>query len=280
METVFVCINKMDLVDFSEEVFSKIRQEVKSIAKKIGFEGSLHFIPIVAKDGDNVVLPSSRMDWYRAQTLLDFLEATPVHKKDETLPARFGVQLVIRPHTKEHHDYRGYAGRLSSGTLSVGEEVICFPSLNKTRISGIHRGEEQLQKARAGDSISLELEEDVDLSRGNMLVSAEAEVKPLSEFTATVNWMESQPLQQGKAYLLQHGVQLVRAKIIGLQARLDMETMESAPADRLALNDIGKIRVKTAKPVFADPFSINPRNGAFILIDEFSNNTVGVGFIE
>jgi len=280
LETVFVCVNKMDLVAFEQSVFERIRSEVEALAEKIGYEGALHFVPIAAKDGDNVVKPSTRMSWYDGATLLDYLEKLPVHKNDEQLPARYPVQFVIRPHSDEHHDFRGYAGRLVSGRLNQGDPVAVLPSLKKSTIKKIYAADREVSSATAGDSISIELAEDIDVSRGNMLVPANGPYAQVSHFTALLNWMDEQPLVAGKTYLLQHGVNSTKVKVNTLETRLDMETMEQAPVQQLSLNDIGRATLRTARPIFADRYRDNPRNGAFILIDEFSNNTVAVGFIE
>lgn len=281
LDTVFVCINKMDLVDFDENIFDSIREKVKDLSEKIGFEGNLKFIPIAAKDGDNVVHKSRRMPWYTDQSLLDLLEALPVHQKDDSLPSRFPVQYVIRPHSDEYHDYRGYAGKLESGTLSVGEEIIVLPTLRKSRIKRILHTNKQVQVARAGESVSIELEEDLDISRGNMIIPADATYVQSGNLTATLNWMDESPLSPGKTYLLQHGVNIVKAKVVSIQAKLDIETMEEIhDATQFRLNDIGRVVIKTARPIFADVYRENPRNGSFILIDEFSNNTAAVGFVE
>jgi sulfate adenylyltransferase subunit 1 len=281
LETVFVCVNKMDLVQFDETVFNSIRKAVEDLARKIGFEGNLHFIPIAAKEGDNVVYASANMPWYTGSTLLQYLEALPVHQKDLQLPARLPVQFVIRPHSEAYHDFRGYAGKLVSGQLRTGQEVVVLPSLKTARIKSIHHAQQELTIANPGQSISVELDQDVDVSRGNMIVAANADYLQASSFTATLSWMDEQPLQNGKTFLLQHGVNVVKAKITSLQSKLDMEHMEELKeVQQFRLNDIGRITVKTAKPIFADLYKNNPRNGAFILIDEFSNSTVAVGFIE
>lgn len=281
LDNVFVCVNKMDLVQFDEKVFNDIREDIKTLAAKIGFEGELHFIPIAAKDGDNVVHSSRNMRWYEGQTLLQYLEALPVHKKDEELPARFSVQFVIRPHSEEHHDFRGYAGKLVSGTLKVRDEVKVLPSLKTTRVARIYHSQQQVQVAKPGQSITLELEDDVDVSRGNMIIPVGSSYTQAFTLTATLSWMDEQALTSGKTYMLQHGVNLTKAKVMALQSRLDIETMEeSNQVTRFTLNDIGQVTIKTARPIFADAFKDNHNNGAFILIDEFSNNTVAVGFIE
>ena len=281
IDTVFVCVNKMDLVAFDEQVFNGIRKAVETLAEKIGFEGDLRFIPIAAKDGDNVVHASSKMNWYTGKPLLHYLESLPVHQKDESLPARLPVQFVIRPHSNEHHDFRGYAGRLVSGTFRKGDEVLVLPGLKSTTIKSIFRSNEEISIAKPGDSITIELEDDVDISRGNMIVPVASSYSCVNSFSATLSWMDEQALTNGKTFLLQHGVHLTKAKITAIQSKLDIETMEeSSDIGKFALNDIGKVHIKTAKPVFTDRYAENPANGAFIVIDEFSNNTVAVGFVE
>jgi sulfate adenylyltransferase subunit 1 len=281
IETVFVCVNKMDLVDFDEAVFNEIKEEVQALADKIGYEGALDFIPIVAKDGDNVVEESDRMDWYAGRPLLTYLEELPIHKNDATLPARFPIQFVIRPHSEQFHDFRGYAGKLASGTLRKGDQITVLPSLKASMIKSIHQAEKEINVAKAGESIVVELTDDVDVSRGNMIVHVDAPHTQVNSFTATITWMNEQPMSCGKSFILQHGVNTTKTKVTSLQSVLDIHTMEAiTDKTSLQLNDIGRVTIKTAKPVFADLYKENPRNGAFILIDEFTNNTVAVGFIE
>jgi sulfate adenylyltransferase subunit 1 len=280
LNKVFVCVNKMDLVQYDPAVFEAIRSQVNDLVRQIGFEGSLEFIPIVAKEGDNIVHASRNMNWYRGETLLALLEALPVHVRDESLPARFPVQYVIRPHSDQHHDFRGYAGKLLSGVLRKGDAVSVLPSQKSTQVKAIHLNGENVDVARAGESIVVELESDVDISRGDMVVKNEGSIPQASQFNATINWMDEQPLMAGRTYLLQHGTNRTKAKILSLNGIRDIGNMEAQTSvQQFRLNDIGTISLKTAKPVFADLFKENPRNGAFILIDEFSNNTVGVGFI-
>lgn len=281
IETVFVCINKMDLVGFDEKVFTSIKSEVEELAKKMGYEGDLDFVPIAAKYGDNVVQPSTKMNWYTGPTLLEYLEDLPVHKKDEALPARFPVQFVIRPHSNQHHDFRGYAGKLVSGQLHKGQQVLVLPSMRTSKIARIYHAQTKVETARSGESITIELQDDLDISRGNMIVPVDSFHLHANAFVATLSWMEEQPLTNSKTFLLQHGVNIVKAKITSLQSKLDVHTMEEAnDVSQFGLNDIGRVGIKTAKPIFADLYKDNPGNGAFILINEFSNNTVAVGFIE
>ena len=281
IETVFVCVNKMDLVNFEEAVFTSIKNEFVELSKKIGFEGDLYFVPIAARDGDNVVDNSPRMSWYKGSSLLQLLEELPVHAKERSLPARLPVQYVIRPRNTDHHDFRGYAGRLKTGTLQKGKKVVVLPSLKESLIKSVSVADKQVDKAFAGESVVIELEEDVDVSRGNMIVDPATKYNQVNTITATLSWMEEQPVVAGKSFLLQHNTNRVKAKLIQLQSVLDIETMEEkTDVSQLKLNDIGRVIIKTAKPIFADTYQSNPDNGSFILIDEFSNNTVAVGFIE
>lgn len=281
IETVFACVNKMDLVGFDETIFNNIKTEIEELAKKIGYEGDLDFVPIAAKYGDNVVQPSEKMKWYSGPTLLEYLEDLPVHKKDDALPARFPVQFVIRPHSDQHHDFRGYAGKLMSGQLKKDEVVLVLPSMRTTKISKIYHAQNEVVSARSGESITVELQDDIDISRGNMIVPVDSFHAQASAFVATISWMDEQPLTNNKTFLLQHGVNLLKAKITALQSKLDVHTMEeTSEVAQFKLNDIGRVAIKTAKPIFADLYKDNPGNGAFILIDEFTNNTVAVGFIE
>ncbi|MEO5649165.1 MAG: GTP-binding protein [Ginsengibacter sp.] len=281
IEAVFVCVNKMDLVDFDEAVFLNIKDELKSLAKKIGYTGELHFIPLVAKDGDNVVTIPERMNWYKGSSLLQHLEELPIRSKEKILPLRFPVQYVIRPHDEEHPDFRGYAGQLKTGTLHKGEKIVVLPTLKESIIKSVHLAEKQVEKAFAGESIVVEFEDDVDVSRGSMIVDAASAYHQVTSFTATLSWMDEQSLTVGKSFFLQHNVNRVKAKLVELQKVLDIKTMEEKTnVDELHLNDIGKVFIKTAKPVFVDTYQSNPHNGSFILIDEFTNNTVAVGVIE
>ncbi|HWJ25109.1 MAG TPA: GTP-binding protein [Flavisolibacter sp.] len=281
IETVFVCVNKMDLVDFDENVFDAIKDQVQQLSDKIGFEGNLYFIPIAAKDGDNVVFESERMNWYDGKALLEYLEELPIHKKDLQLPVRFPIQYVIRPHSDDHHDFRGYAGKLASGVLKKGDRVTVLPSLKDSTIQTLRSGNQEIDSAIAGQSIVVELSDDIDVSRGNMVVPAVSEHHQVQSFTATITWMDEQPLNVGKTYLLQHAVNRTKAKITTIQSILNIETMDKKEdVSVFKLNDIGQVSIKTAKPIFADLYKVNPHNGAFILIDEFTNNTVAVGFIE
>lgn len=278
---VVVCINKMDLVNYSEEVFESIKKDFETLTEKAGFEGqSVEFIPMAAKQGDNIVFSSIRMPWYKNETLLETLENISVADDLIKTPARFAVQSVIRPHSEEFHDFRGYAGKLSSGVIEKGEEVVVLPTMKKSRIREIKEYRTDKNMVLPNESVVLTLEDDIDISRGNMLVKESEVPVQRSEINATICWMEDQPAIPGKIYWLQHGPNRVKAKLTAINSILNIHTLEAhAEKKSFALNDIGEVTVKLAKPVFADAYNDNPANGSFILIDEFSNNTVGVGFV-
>ncbi|TDW99309.1 sulfate adenylyltransferase subunit 1 [Dinghuibacter silviterrae] len=283
MKDVIVCVNKMDLVSFETSAFNAIRVEVLGLADQLGIDRStLHFIPVAAKGGDNVVTAGSdNMPWYKGPSLLALLESLQPGKGLTDLPLRFPVQYVIRPHQDAFHDFRGYAGKIASGSWSVGDSVVVLPSARTATISGLFKGTEAVSSASAGESITVTLAEDVDVSRGNMLVRQDQGGYPeVSNFTARIAWMDEHEMKEGKTFLLQHAQQVVKVKVLGVEEVLDIHTFQRAEEKKsFHLNDIGTIRLKSAKPLFLDRYADNPANGAFILIDEFSNNTVAVGFV-
>lgn len=281
IETVFVCVNKMDLVQYDEQVFKLIKADVEQLITKIGFKGKAVFIPISAKYGVNVVEPSANMGWYKGKALLNYLEEMPLHQKDFSLPLRLPVQLVIRPLSDEHHDFRGYAGKIASGSITKGQTVTVLPSMQTATVKSIWHAQQENDTAFAGQSITVELFEDIDLSRGNMIVAADRPFTQTNSITASICWLNEQPLIMSKTYLLQHGVNIVKAKFTAISSKLDMSTMEVLnEVSDIRLNDIARLSLKTASPVFADMYHSNPRNGSFILIDTATNHTVAVGFIE
>lgn len=281
MKHVIVCVNKMDLIQYDEQRFNEIRKDFEALNKKAGFEGQdVKFIPVAAKYGDNIVFASQHMNWYSSETLLEVLENVSVKHEKEQAPARFPVQYVIRPHNDEFHDFRGYAGKLNSGLFNSGDDVVVLPSLKKSRIREIFLYDAVQPGAAPGESVVVTLEDDIDISRGNMIVKETESFQQRSELNATICWMDEQPGVTGKLYWLQHGPNRVKAKITGINTILDIEALEPDAAKKsFSLNDIGEVTIKLAKPVFADTYNNNPSNGGFILIDEYSNNTVAVGFV-
>lgn len=279
---VIICINKMDLVQYQEARFNEIIESLQPLVKNTQFEGQeISYLPISSLYGQNITQRSEEMPWFKGLSLLEELEAYQYADQLVHAPSRFQVQWVIRPKTEAYHDYRGYAGKLSSGVLRVGDVVRVLPTGQESTIASIEKFKESKQQAEAGDSVVISLATDVDISRGNSLVLAnDASAPQIKEFSAHVCWLDQQALVPGKTYLLQHGVHQTKAKVSQIDNRLDViqQTTDSG-IDSLQLNQIGQISLRTAQPLMADRYAENPANGAFILIDEFSNSTVGVGFI-
>lgn len=277
-----VCVNKMDLVDYSEERFSEIVDDFKQLTTQAAFKGQeVKFIPASSLYGENVVSKSDKINWYDGPTLLDYLEQIDFGHDEKELPARFPVQYVIRPKSEQFHDFRGFAGKIASGSFRVGDEVVSLPSLHKSKIKSIEKFETQLNEAHARDSVVITLENEIDVSRGNLLVKAGQEPEAKKEITAQVCWMDQTKLVAGKTYLLQHGINRVKAKVANIHSVVEVTTHRTREdVNELGLNDMGKITLKTASPIFADAYIQNPANGSFILVDEFSNSTVAVGFVE
>jgi sulfate adenylyltransferase subunit 1 len=220
------------------------------------------------------------MSWYKAETLLEFLENISVTADNKDAPGRFPVQYVVRPYKNEFHDFRGYAGKVESGSFIKGEEVVVLPSLRTSKIKNIHNYKEEKKEVQAKESVIITLEDEVDISRGNMLVKYKEGFAQLTELKATICWMDESPGAEGKMYYLQHGTNRVKAKITTVNGIFDIHKLETNRDKRtFQLNDIGEIVLILAKSIFADVYDNNPANGSFILIDEFSNNTVAVGFV-
>ena len=279
---VIICINKMDLVQYQQTTFESIQDSLSDLIAQTTFEGQeISFLPISSLYGQNITQPADQMPWYQGNTLLDELEAFEFAETQSKAAARFPVQFVIRPMTEAYHDYRGYAGKISSGTFQVGDAVRILPTGQESTIASIEKFDQKLSKAEAGDSVVITLSTDIDISRGNTLVKASEEMAPqLKDFSAQVCWLDHQALSAGKTYLLQHGIHITKAKISQITERLDVVAQTSTEhVDSLKLNEIGRISLRTAQAIHADRYAENPANGAFILIDEFSNSTVGVGFV-
>ena len=273
-----VCVNKMDLVDWDEGVFDRIVAEFTDFASGLAID-DLTFIPISALLGDNVVDPSENMPWYRGPSLLSHLEQVQIATQRDRAEARFPVQWVIRPHPSRHPDYRGYAGRIAGGVFSPGDEVVALPSGRRTRIAAIDTHDDELETAFAPMSVTLLLEDDVDVSRGDMLCPVDHPTPVAREITADVCWMAEAPLRPGGRYAIKHTTRDVRAVVEALDHRVDIHTLEPGAADELGLNDIGRVRLRTSAPLMADPYAFNRTTGSFILIDEATNDTVGAGMV-
>ncbi|MGW7443379.1 sulfate adenylyltransferase subunit 1 [Kitasatospora sp. NPDC054795] len=273
---VVLAVNKMDLVDHAEPVFARIAAEFTAYAASLGVTDVLA-VPISALAGDNVVEPSSHMDWYGGPTLLEHLETVPVGSDPSAEPARFPVQYVIRPQTEEHPDYRGYAGQLASGVLRVGDEVTVQPSGHTTTITGIDALGRPTDIAWAPQSVTVRLADDLDISRGD-LIAAGAAPTPTKDIEATVSHLNERPLRAGDKVLLKHTTRTVRALVKAITYRIDIDTLEQrSGADGLNVNDIGHVVLRTAEPLALDDYTTNRRTGSFLLIDPADGATLTAG---
>ncbi|WP_299012045.1 GTP-binding protein [uncultured Polaribacter sp.] len=282
IKDVVIAVNKMDLVDFSEEKFNAIKGEIEYLASKSEYKGqNLTFIPLSALKGDNVVDKSDNMEWYKGETLMHHLERLEPEDINDVSQTRFPVQTVIRPKTEEYHDYRGYAGKIYGGDFAVGDEVAVLPSETKSKIKSINFFDKEYQVAKRGSSVSITLEDNVNVSRGDMLVKVAEKPTIAKQLEATICWMDKEPLQASQKYYIKHGVNDAQAKITQLKSiiKTDFSGVEENPS-ALVLNQIGDIQLKLSKPLAFDAYSKNKSNGSFILIDPKTNNTVGVGFIK
>ena len=276
---VLVCINKMDLVNYEKGVFEKIKEQYKDFAAKLDIQ-DFKFIPISALKGDNVVNRSKNMEWYNGPTLLHSLENIPFANDLNHIDFRFAVQTVLRPHTNEHHDFRGYAGRISSGIIRIGDQVIALPSQLQSRVKKMHCGNLDLQEAYAPQSISIELEDDIDISRGDMIVKTTNQPQSSQEIDAMICWMGEKPLQLNGKYSIQHTTRSGRAIIKDIVYVVDLNELKRIE-DKTSIekNGIARIKIRTTVPLFFDSYRKNRITGSFILIDESNNNTVGAGMI-
>jgi sulfate adenylyltransferase subunit 1 len=280
MGHVVVAINKMDLVDYDEDVYLKIREDFEALVEKSDFRTEqITFIPISALKGENIAKKSDLMPWYVGNTLLDHLEVLEPEDLQHNSMARFPVQYVIRPKTEAFHDFRGFAGKLYGGTLKVGDEVTVLPSFTSSKIESIQFFEQQLDEAAPGASITITLEDEVNISRGDMLVKSNEIPHSEKSISATICQVNSKVLRVGDKYTLQHGINRVLAKVESISAKIHTDFTGEEATDKLALNDIGKVNFRLSKPIHFDPYQNNRSNGSFILIDEGTHDTVSVGFI-
>ncbi len=276
-----LCVNKMDLVDYSEDAFRNVSGEFLELASQLDVDGIV-CIPISALKGDFIVDRSDTMPWYGGPTLLEHLETVEVGVRTGNVGGRLPVQLVIRPMNNEYHDYRGYAGEMAGGTLRVGEEVVILPTGRRSRIAAIDSAWDSLDEASPPMSVTIRLADQIDVGRGDMIASASSPPKVARAFEAMVCWMSDRAeLTPGRRYVLKHTSRRVRAIVDAIVCRLDVETLALDTDDApLRLNDIGRIRLRTTEPLAFDPYRTNRETGAFILIDESSNDTVAAGMIE
>jgi len=274
-----VAVNKMDLVDYSEEVFNDIVAEFTDWATRLQL-ADVVFIPISALRGDNVVDRSENMPWYQGPSLLYHLEHVVIATDRDMDDVRFPVQWVVRPMSDEHHDYRGYAGQVAAGVIRPGSDVVVLPSGRKTKVRSIDSFDGELDVAFPSMSVTVRLEDDIDISRGDMIVNAEEAPTVAREFEAMVCWMSEQPMRPGGRYVIHHTTRSAKAIVDKLEYRVDVNTLDRDPeAAELGLNEIGRVHLRSSTPLVVDPYSRNRTTGSFILIDESTNDTVGAGMI-
>lgn len=276
---IVVCVNKMDLVDYIEERFEEIVRDYKDFAAKLDVR-DIRFLPISALHGDNVVHRSENMEWYDGPTLIYLLETIHIASDENHIDCRFAVQTVIRPHSEKFHDFRGYAGRISGGIFRKGDEVMVLPSGFTSTIKAIHTFDGELEEAFAPLSVTIELNDDIDISRGDMLMRPNNKPKVTQDVDIMVCWLNNNPLKLGHKYILRHTAREVRALVKEIVYKIDINTMQRQEGEKqFATRDIGRIRLRTTAPVFIDSYRVNRHTGSLILIDEITNETVAAGMI-
>jgi sulfate adenylyltransferase subunit 1 len=282
---IVVAVNKMDLVDYDQAVFDRIRADYLAFAEQIGLQRDGHditFIPLSALNGDMIVDRGEGLDWYTGPTLIDLLESVPAAHSEQSEDFRFPVQFVCRPHASddpELHDFRGFMGKVESGEIAVGDAVTALPSGQTSTVKVIQLGVEQLPTAITEQSVTLLLEDEIDISRGDMIVKTGAAPEPVKQIDAFVCWLSETPLSAARTYIIRHTTRESKAKVGEIAYKVDVNTLEELPTQGLAMNDIARISFRLAQPLMVDPYSRNRATGAFIVIDESTNNTVGAGMI-
>ena len=276
---VVIAINKLDLVGYSENIFNNIKEDYSKMAEQLSLNNVV-YIPISALNGDNIVDQSENLNWYEGKTLLDYLETVELENTINLEKARFPVQYVIRPQTEELHDYRGYAGKITSGIYKVGDSVTILPSGTESKISAIEANQERVEEAFAPQSVVLHLENDVDISRGDLIVKSDDLPKIEQELEVLVCWMGDKPLKSGSKYLIQNNTTQVKGIVKDIEYKLDVNTLEKQEVEQVSLNEIVKLKLKTAKPLAYDSYKDLASNGGIIFIDETSFVTVGAGLIQ
>src|SRR5678815_4787182 len=280
IQHIVVAINKMDLVNYSRDVFNNIVIDYAEVVKSLGLN-DVHYIPVSALQGDNIVDKSEKMSWYEGESLLHFLENVEIQQDINLTEARFPVQYVVRPQTEDLHDYRGYAGKIISGIYKKGDKVLILPSRLSSTVKSVEIGGEEVDEAFAPQSVVIQLEDDIDIGRGDLIVKENDLPEINNEFDVLLCWMDNKPLVAGNKYFLQLNSRLVRSIVREIEYKLNVNTLEKefGPAS-VGLNDIVKVRIKTASEVAFDPYKNLQSNGGAILIDETSNVTVGACMIQ
>jgi len=275
---VVFAVNKMDLVDFDEARFREIELELEALTERLGVRDALA-LPIAALHGDNVVDGTDRMPWWSGPTLLAHLEAIETAGDTNLTDRRFPVQWVIRPMTDEHHDYRGYAGQVAGGVWRAGDDVLVLPSGLRTRVASVDCAGAPIEAAVPGMSVTIRLEDEIDVPRGDMLVDPGDQPVTARELEATICWMSERTLQPGARLAVKHTTRSVRAVVEAIEGVVDLDTLEQHEAGEMALNDIGTVRLRLSGPLMVDPYAVNRATGSFILIGEATNDTVAAGMV-
>ena len=276
---IIFCVNKMDLAGYSESVFNSVRSDLLKIVDKMKIREPF-FIPISAKEGDNVVDPSDNMKWYKGKSLLETLETVEIIKDKDLENKRFPVQYIIRPQKDEYHDFRGYAGRVSGGIFKPGDDIVILPSGLRSKIKGIYSHDNLLPEARIGDSVTITLEDEIDISRGDMIVGAENVPLSGQDLQADICWFNNRPLQLGGKYIIKQTCSEARCIIRSVDYKLNVNTLEHDTTDReIKMNDVARISFKSTQALYYDDYSFNNSTGSIIFIDESTNETVAAGMI-
>ena len=276
---IIYCINKMDLVDFKEDEFLKLKKELSNFSSKLTSK-DVRFVPVSALEGDNIVSRSSKMKWYEGSTLLHILENIHIASDYNLIDCRFPVQHVIRPQKKEFHDFRGYAGRISGGIFKKGDEIVVLPSGFYSKIKSIYNFDEQLEEAFVPMSVTMTLEDDLDISRGDMLVRANNQPQATQDIDLMICWLGENPLSEKGKYIVKHTSKEVRGIIKKVLYKVDINTLHRNENDKIiSSNDIARISIRVTQPLFIDKYRKNRVTGSVIIIDENTHNTIGAGMI-
>jgi sulfate adenylyltransferase subunit 1 len=276
---VVLAVNKMDLVDFAEPTFRRIESQFASVAGSLGVPDVVA-VPVSALHGDNVAARSARTPWYHGPTLLEHLEAVPTGREAVAEPLRFPVQLVLRPRTPEYPDYRGLAGQVASGVLEVGDDIVALPSGGRSTVTGIDTPDGPVLRAAAGQSVTVLLDDEIDVGRGEVLARPEQAPRVVTELAADLCWLSDRPLRAGTRVIVKHGTRTVRAIVTELTGRLDLDTLRRGAAPvALELNEIGGAHIQLAEPLAVDSYASDRHTGGFLVIDTANGNTLAAGLV-
>lgn len=270
----------MDLAVYSEEVYNNIRTDLQRLSEKLHIEDA-NYIPISAKMGDNVVDASTTMPWYNGKTFLQFIETVTINRLKKSPEARLPVQTVIRPLSDEHHDYRGYAGRIAGGTFHTGDEVVILPSMKKSKIKSISIMETHAESATAGDSVSITLDDQIDISRGDLIVKSGELPQSGQNITLMTCWFNEKPLMPGQRYIIRNNTSETNCIVTSVNYRMNINTLEKETGDPVVnMNDVASVTIRTSKPLYYDSYTKNNITGSLVFISEGTNETAGAGMIE